>query len=117
MNKTKLNNATQNTLWAALSWGALTLIVLGFWGGTKYLLAGSLTMLFCVTIIYYAVKSIMAGRNLILSIFLMFSKYPVIALSMYWLFKQPDFNVTSYALGLLNVLPSLVILSYRRPIN
>lgn len=117
MKRTLLNNATQNPLWAFLSWVGLSLIVLTVLGDLKYLLAGSLTMLFCVTIIYYAVKSIMAGKNLIFSIFLMFSKYPLVALSMYWLFKQPDFNVTSYALGLLNVLPSLVILSYRRPIN
>lgn len=111
--KTPANNASQKPFWAVLALLIQMAFVLYFWGHPKYVLAGSFTMIFSVTIIYYAVKSITSGGNLILALLLMFMKYPVIVLSMYVLFKQPDFNVISYAAGLFIILPCLVILSYR----
>lgn len=115
--KTKSFSAAQNSSLVLFVWVGLTLLSCLFLGGYKYILAGSLTMIFCVTIIYFAVKSIMNEKNIILALFVMFSKYPIVVVSMFMLSKQPDFNAISYAVGLLNVLPCIVILSYRRPIN
>lgn len=115
--KIELPSAAQNLVLTFFMWIGFTLLSCLFLDGYKYILAGSLTMIFCVTIIYFAVKSIINEKNIIWALFAMFSKYPIVAVSMFMLSKQPDFNAISYAVGLLNVLPCIVILSYRRPIN
>lgn len=108
---------SQNTLLALSVLVIQIIIAYSLAGGFWFIIAGALTMLFSVSIIYYAVKSIMNNQNLIFSILLMFSKYPIVILCMYLITKRPDFNVISYASGILIILPCLVILSYRKSIK
>lgn len=80
----------------------------------KYLTFGAFTMLFVVSIIFFAVKSLMNERNKVIAIFLMLAKYPIVGFIVYTLFQQSDFNLVAYMLGLLILLPCLVILSIEK---
>lgn len=75
---------------------------------------GLLLMTFLVGSIFLSVKFILNKSNPILGILLLFSKAPILVFTLFYVQKLKGFDNYSFMTGVLILLPSLVLLSYRK---
>lgn len=78
------------------------------------LVMGCFIMLFVSISTFISVKIFLNEGHPLLGPSILLAKVPITLLSIYIIFRSPSFEIYSFFVGLLIVLPCLVIVSYRK---
>ncbi len=112
----KQSNSSIYTLSLILLIG-LHFIAINFISSNLSYIFGSFTMVYLSISIMLSVMFSLNKNNPVIGTMVLATKAPITILIIYILYQSGHFETFSFILGILIVLPSLVILSYRKSIN
>lgn len=103
-----------NLILAALIFVALFFLANQYVQSAYSLIFGTTVMIFTSSSIIMSVKCLFSESYQIFGVLILLIKTPITLLLLYFFLKSDHYDIFSFAIGVLILLPSLVILSYRK---